>query len=774
MEFQQGFIICNAAMKEKILRETTTIQNYIFLSLEELKQKMTYSVKKSAIYQLMKHYGFSYSLSLEYIHAIEWIEDKMYSNPKLDSIVSVYHFLKENNLLLVDDLFLFRLKQFPVTFVDPEETKEYQRIKSLVEKHTTVYEVYPNSTKYLPKIYEFKTIFEESLYVMNQIKELLRNGISANQIFIVHTNAEYVVLFKRLARSFGIPIEFAPYSNICSAGIVKQLLRECENQESFQGIIEQLDKKDPLFPVLIDILNDNEITQESPRTCIPFLKSVFKNTKYPKPTFIEAIHLHEAELLYNESNYVFYVGCNLGSSPRIEKEQGFLNDADLQSLKLSTSVEKNAFAYNRLKKWILHTPNLIITYKLTSSTESFLPSLLIEDLGLSAIRNEKIAFGYSKLEDELRLVGLYDLYLKYGQWHEDLENYGIGEAKYKTYDHSYKPISTTVLQEHFSNKPLKLAYSNVKLFFACPFSYFADRILGLNEFKPQMAARMGTFSHAVLEDSYTPDFDFLASVELHKKENAQDEKDAFFFDQMTKVLQNILLFNQQHEGTSQLKTIEREAHIEVEKEEYTFEGFIDKLMYTIQGNEVYAAIIDYKTGADVVSLDNMEDGFHLQLPSYMYLLSKYPKFENLNLHIIGIYLQKVNIVLFDNKSDIETQMAKKFMLEGYSVSNTSLLTLLDPTYEHSTYIKSLGMGKDGFLRYSKIFEETDQNKIIDMVDGLLERASKDIHSGNYLIAPKLIRGKNESCTFCKYKDVCYMEYQDLVELEYKPFGKAGE
>ncbi|MDE7161924.1 MAG: hypothetical protein K2N65_04100, partial [Anaeroplasmataceae bacterium] len=67
MEFQQGFIICNAAMKEKILRETTTIQNYIFLSLEELKQKMTYSVKKSAIYQLMKHYGFSYSLSIEYI-----------------------------------------------------------------------------------------------------------------------------------------------------------------------------------------------------------------------------------------------------------------------------------------------------------------------------------------------------------------------------------------------------------------------------------------------------------------------------------------------------------------------------------------------------------------------------------------------------------------------------------------------------------------------------------------------------------------------------------
>ncbi|MBD5390703.1 hypothetical protein HDR67_01710, partial [bacterium] len=236
----------------------------------------------------------------------------------------------------------------------------------------------------------------------------------------------------------------------------------------------------------------------------------------------------------------------------------------------------------------------------------------------------------------------------------------------------------------------------------------------------------------------------------------------------------LLSFNKEHEQWSELKTIEREAHIEIIKDDYTFEGFIDKLMYVIKDNDVYAAIVDYKTGADVVSLDNIEDGFHLQLPSYMYLLSKYPLFENLNLHIIGIYLQKVNIVIFDHKSDVETQMAKKFMLEGYSVANPELLKMFDPTYAHSTYIKSLGIGKEGFLRYSKLFQESDQNEIIQMVDDLLDKASTEIHSGNFVIAPKLIRGKNESCTFCKYKDLCYMDFTDMVELSYKPFGKAGE
>ena len=45
-------------------------------------------------------------------------------------------------------------------------------------------------------------------------------------------------------------------------------------------------------------------------------------------------------MVFSERDYVFYLGFNLGSSPKVEKEQGFLNDADLNLLGLSTSVEK--------------------------------------------------------------------------------------------------------------------------------------------------------------------------------------------------------------------------------------------------------------------------------------------------------------------------------------------------------------------------------------------------------------------------------------------------
>ncbi len=243
---------------------------------------------------------------------------------------------------------------------------------------------------------------------------------------------------------------------------------------------------------------------------------------------------------------------------------------------------------------------------------------------------------------------------------------------------------------------------------------------------------------------------------------------------MTEVLRNIITFNKTHEQDSKLSTIVREAHIEVIKTTYSFEGYIDKLMYTIQEDEVYAAIVDYKTGADIVSLDNMEDGFHLQLPAYMYLLSKYDEFKGKNLHIIGIYLQKVNIVIYDHKSDVEQQMNKRFMLEGYSVASSRLLSMLDPSHMRSTYIKSLGMTKDGFLKYSKVFLEAQQEEIIQLVENLLDGAAEQIQQGVFPIAPKKIRGKNESCMFCRYKDLCFCDYEDEIELSYKPFGKRGE
>ena len=98
-------------------------------------------------------------------------------------------------------------------------------------------------------------------------------------------------------------------------------------------------------------------------------------------------------------------------------------------------------------------------------------------------------------------------------------------------------------------------------------------------------------------------------------------KDKFYFSQMNEILEDLISFNKRHEELSELKNVLCEEHIIYEEGNLKFHGFIDKLLYVEIDGEIYAAIMDYKTGKDYITLDNVEDGFHLQLPSYMYLVS---------------------------------------------------------------------------------------------------------------------------------------------------------
>ena len=192
MELREGFIICDSHMKEKISSEQQEIKNYIFLTQEQLQDKLNFQIHKSAVFQIMKHYSFSYTLSLDYLQAIRKMKKGTYNNPKLDSIVSVMQYLEEKKLIEKDLLFPFRLKQFPVTFINPEPTKEYEKLKKKVSKITAVFEVFQHAETYQPALYEIPTILEECLFVMNHIRRLIEEGISLNHIFILNTDRTYI------------------------------------------------------------------------------------------------------------------------------------------------------------------------------------------------------------------------------------------------------------------------------------------------------------------------------------------------------------------------------------------------------------------------------------------------------------------------------------------------------------------------------------------------------------------------------------------------------
>ena len=767
--FKERFIITDNDTKEHILKTTTGFKNYMFLTYQEFKNKITFTIDKKSIFKIMKHYNVSYFMAKEYIEAVKLIENKTYNIPKLDSIVSIYNFLDKEGLIKKDKFFINRLSNFPVTFINPTINKEYTKIKELISKYTTVYEIESlNKEPYIPSVYEFNTILDETMFIFNKIIDLVNGGVSLNKIHIVNNN-EYTYLFKRLSRNYKISLNFKSNESIISSNIIKDFLNECHYKDSFKEVLESLDDNNELYTKIVDVINNYGLVNYKPIECLDFLKNVFKEINYPSIKYVEAINLISNKAILKDDEYVFYPGFNLGIVPAIYSEEAFLNDETLELLDGMPSYIKNQNQKEDVIKFITNNKNVYITYKKVSGLKECEPSLLIKELKLS-VERPNINLGNSKIEDDLRLTSYYDKYIKYNESNTLLEKYGIQDVNYKTYNRKFKGVNQELINERFNDKPLNLSYSSMKLYYLCPFYYYADRVLGLSEFESTLATRLGTYTHAVLERSYQEGFDFEEVINEEITNNAIDSKDVFFFNQMKAFLANTIAFNNEYESKTIFDNHDLEKNITLNFETFTFEGFIDKVLYHIDGDDAYAVIIDYKTGSDIASLDNIEYGLNLQLPVYMLLLKNNEIFKNKNLHIVGFYLQKVKIAIFDNKSDIEKQISSKLRLEGFTVKNIELMKMIDPDFSKSTYIKSLSLNKDGgFGKYAKLFDEADQDYIINLTEELIKKAGNNILNGNYKIEPKLIEGNNVSCKFCKYKDICFMKYEDLVDLPKKAF-----
>ena len=55
----------------------------------------------------------------------------------------------------------------------------------------------------------------------------------------------------------------------------------------------------------------------------------------------------------------------------------------------------------------------------------------------------------------------------------------------------------------------------------------------------------------------------------------------------------------------------------------------------------------------------------------------------------------------------------------------------------------------------------------NVVKEKIDTASKDILDGKFDINPKVIKNVNKGCMYCKYRDICYMKNEDIVNLEEK-------
>ena len=759
-----SILIIPNSIKNKIIKELNKkLLNIKIMTLQELIKKYTFDYNEKTVYHLMKKESIKYDTALNYIKNLYYIENTNYNNIKLDKLVKIKKYLEENNLLIYDKLIKKYIENKKIYIYYDHIPKYENKILDEIKQIAQVIKIKPTYNDYTPIIHEFNNITEEIEFVAQNICKLVEQGIDINKIKLVNISNDYNNEIKKIFKFYNIPININK-KNIYGTKIVNDFLNHYEENinNTLKYIEENYDLKNDtnlkIYNKLINIINEY-IWCDNYLDIKELIINKLKNTNIDEK-LNNKIEITNLENIKDE--YTFILNFNQGNIPKIYKDEDYIDDYSKQKIGIETSIENNIIEKNKTIKQIKNIKNCVITYKLKTPFSSFYPSSIIEDLNSEVIKEHKNNnISYSIINDEINLTKKIDNLIKFGIKDETLETlYSNYQIPYNTYDNKYKKINKQNLNNYLNNH-LTLSYSSMDNYYHCAFKYYINNILKLNPYEETFATIIGNLFHTVLEKSLKENTDYKKHWDEEVKKLNLSNKEKFFINNLENTCKFTLeTIKKQNEYSSLTKT-KYEEKIEINKDNLTFKGFIDKLMYEEIDNNTIVSVIDYKTGNTSIDLNKTYYGLSLQLPTYLYLANKT---DLNNIKIAGFYLQ--NII---NKELDESTLK----LNGYSTNNKEILKQFDNSYESSNVIKSMRTKSDGeFYSYAKVLNDKEINNLIKLVEEKINEAYTNIINSNFDINPKQIGFDNIGCEFCKFKDICFKTEKDIIrlkEMNYKEF-----
>ncbi|MGN0973724.1 MAG: PD-(D/E)XK nuclease family protein [Bacilli bacterium] len=763
-------IITNNSYKKNILKELSKddkLYPTTFMSLKEFIDNYYFTYDEKAIYYLMTTYHYKYDVAKVYLDNLIYIEDINYPSDKLNYLVKLKQELKENNLLIYNELFKCFIKDKDIIVYNLYLDKFVLDVLKKLNAKVINKELKNNSIT----VYPFNNIKEEVKFIFTEISKLLEKGISYNNIKLINLTEEYHNEFKRVSSFYKIPIKFQMNTYFETEIVQKfiELIQIYNLNDALNKLKEIYDfsnlENNNIYNKIINICNKIIFVKEKEIFTNMFIELI-KKEQIKENIGIDIINLED---YIDDSYYVFVMGFNQNSIPKIFKDESYITDNLLEYINKDSVIEKNIKEKEKTKIILSNIKNLTITYKLNSNKEVCYPSNLIND-DLFKIENYNINnnISYSKEETIIELGKKLDNLKKYGEKDKDLDlYYNTLDINYDTYDNKYKTISKDKLLKYLNNN-LLLSYTSMNDYYKCSFKYYINHILKVDKFEDSFNIFIGNLFHYILSICFNDNFDFEKEYNEYLNKRILSPKEKFFCKKLKKELLFIIENIKDQYLLSDLKNALYEENIYIKiNDNVTFNGKIDKIMYKEIDGINYIAVIDYKTGSTDISLKYADYGIGLQLPVYLYLIKNSNKFKNIL--FTGFYLQKIlnkeiNITPGKTYLDLKKESLK---LIGYSNQDTSILSKLDRSYEDSEMIKSMKITSKGFYHYAKIMSNDEINNLIEKTLNKISLASEKILEADFNINPKIIDGDNIGCKYCKYQDICFIKEEDKVYINTK-------
>jgi hypothetical protein len=765
-------------IKSKVLDyigSKNNLLNIKIMNFAEIKKSLFFDYNNETIYYVMKKYNVNYNVAKDYINSIYYLDKDSYDSSKLNELINLKKELIQNNLLIFDKLFINLIKSKSEIYVYGFSSINKFN-KCILDKLNDVNKVtvINNENKvFNHEVLEFNTMNAEVSYVFDSICDLINKGISLDKIYIANYTEEYAFSFKTLSKSYNLPIYTRSNSNLYNTAIGTYFLNNISNNlDSLIGKIKHkfnsIEDTD-IINKLSNLLNnyywaDNIIDLKDLIEAEMRLTKI-NNRHYDK----EIITTNIIDNYFEDDEYVFLIGFNLGIIPKFKRDEDYIGD-DIKTSLMETSNEYNKIIKDNYVNAINNIKNLTITYKLSSPFSTYTPSFLVSNYTIRKIDN--YISKYSNSNNKLLLAKKIDNLIKFNEKDETLEilfnNYNID---YSAYDNKFTSINNDNLLKNIDNK-LNFSYSNITDYYSCPFKFYINNILHINEYKSSLDTFIGhTFHHVLekcLEDidgdvSYY--YDQYVNEHIDEELEEINEKSKFFIDilrkEITFVVETIRMQYQHSSHTSSLYEDKEEIPYK-DKINTKIKGYVDKILIA----DNYMLIVDYKTNSFTMDKKLFEFGIGIQLPIYLYLL----KCIRSNYEVAGIYIQ--HILDLDNKyypnKDIIDERRKKLKLVGITFDDMNALSKFDDSYEKSEVIGSLSIKKSGeFSARSNIMSLKERDELADLMESLIYKCIKNVQDGKFDIYPLKIEKEHDACRYCSYKDICYRKFKDFNIQEIK-------
>jgi len=752
-------IITNEKNKEYILKNVKKLTTTKFFTLEQFLKKYYFDYDEKTLFYLINKYKISYDLALIYLKNMQFLEDKHYNIEKVDKLINLKKELINNNLLIFDPLFKNYLNEKKIIIYDYIIDKNLEKII----KDNNI-KIIKEKTKTKEKeIYIFNSDYDEINYVCCQIVNLLQKKVNINNIKIVASENYYTNL-ENIFSFYNIPLNKISKTTLYALDEVKTFLNNLKNTKDLEKSLIEL-KENATSKIYNEIINlVNKVVDLDIENIIIYLDYHIKKIKIPIDKLKNAVSIID---LYEEKiendDHIFILGFNSNNYPKIIKDEDYLSDKIKEKLMQTTSVEYNNLLKDYLINKLNNINNIYLSFSQNIENETCLKSYLIDELNICEKYNYEEKLIYSNLANKIKLAKQLDIYNKFNKESKNMDILlnSYKDIQYQKYSNKYKKINCKTMRKNLENK-LTLSYTSIEDYYKCSFRYYLKHILKIKEESNSLTLLIGNLFHYILSIAFFPNFnfeksfkEFISKYELTNKEKLFIEKSKkdllFVINTIEKQLENTSLKNGLYEEEIKIKYSNND-NLSV-----TFKGKIDKIMYLEEDNNTLVAIIDYKTGNPNVSLDNVVYGLNMQLPIYIYLIKNTSKIKNVK--VLGFYYQKI---LSNEKIEKKEDALK---LIGYTVSDMKNISKLDKTYEDSKMIKSLKVTTNGFSHNSKVLNDDQIEKLVDITKDNIKNAISNIKDANFDINPKVIDGENYSCQYCEYKDICYKTYEDEISLK---------